>query len=102
MLGFVPHFQNRVQCSVLCLSLNRSPFPFKLPIPGEYMKLQVLCQSFINTPQLVTTIIVTRVVVGFPAFSPVFYNFHSKNKSVGNYANFADRPDWIRSHCKRI
>ena len=71
MLGFVPHLQDRVQCSVLCLSLNRPPFPFKLAISGEYMKLQVLCQSFINTPQLVATVIVTRVVVGFPALSPV-------------------------------
>ena len=41
MLGLMPHFQDRVQCSVLCLRLNPPPFAsaYKITIPGEYMKL---------------------------------------------------------------
>ena len=65
------YFQDRVQCSVLCLSLNLPSFPFKLTIPGEYMELQVLCQSLINTPQPVASVIVSRVVVSSVALSPL-------------------------------
>ena len=103
MLGLMLHFQDRVQCSVLCLSLNLPPFPFRLAIPGEYMKLRVLCQSFINIPQLVPTVIAMRVVVSFSNFCHP-WGLQKKNllDFAGNYANFADRPGWIRSHCERI
>ena len=80
MLGLMLHFQDRVQCSVLCLYLNLSPFPFKLTIPGEYMKLRVLCQSFINTFQLVAAVIAMRVVVSFPTLSPL--RSYKKNCSI--------------------